>query len=672
MTQTISTFKKVLVANRGEIACRVMRTLKKLDIDSVAVFSDADKNAQHVLNADESVWIGPSPAAESYLIKENIIAAAKQTGADAIHPGYGFLSENAEFAALCEANNIQFMGPPASAITAMGSKAEAKKIMGEAEVPLVPGYHGENQDADFLLQQAEIIGFPVLLKASLGGGGKGMRLVEAAAEFHDALAACKREALSSFGDDHVLIEKYVVQPRHVEIQVFADSHGNAVYLFERDCSIQRRHQKVVEEAPAPGMTESLRKEMGDAAVRAAKAIGYVGAGTIEFLLAADGAFYFMEMNTRLQVEHPVTELITGEDLVEWQVRVAEGYPLPKQQDELRIQGHALEVRIYAEDPDNEFLPSTGKIDFYRTPKDDGHIRIDSGVVEGDEISVFYDPMIAKLIVWDHNRTHALHRLEKALTQFHISGVCSNIPFLSRVVGHPAFKQAQLSTHFIEDYQTEVLPPKQEIEAFDFMYAALFQFLSKESTGPSVSSESVASDPWSALTAWQLNALPSQTVLFLDGEEVVPVEVMRSGSQYLVSVKGQSLEVAANLSNGELRLTGKTSAKIVCVDTGSSITLFYGGKVSVVPKHLMKASQSGSDSENHLRAPMNGRIIQVLVEPGQTVEEGDLLVTMEAMKMEHSIKAHSAGEVSEVFFSAGDLVSEGDELIELAVQELEEA
>ena len=671
MTQTISTFKKVLVANRGEIACRVMRTLKKLDIDSVALFSDADKNAQHVLNADESVWIGPSPAAESYLIKENIIAAAKQTGADAIHPGYGFLSENAEFAALCEANNIQFMGPPASAITAMGSKAEAKKIMGEAEVPLVPGYHGENQDADFLLQQAEIIGFPVLLKASLGGGGKGMRLVEAAAEFHEALAACKREALSSFGDDHVLIEKYVVQPRHVEIQVFADSHGNAVYLFERDCSIQRRHQKVVEEAPAPGMTESLRKEMGEAAVRAAKAIGYVGAGTIEFLLAADGAFYFMEMNTRLQVEHPVTELITGEDLVEWQVRVAEGYPLPKQQDELSIQGHALEVRIYAEDPDNEFLPSTGKIDFYRTPKDDGHIRIDSGVVEGDEISVFYDPMIAKLIVWDHSRTHALHRLEKALTQFHISGVCSNIPFLSRVVGHPAFKQAQLSTHFIEDYQTEVLPPKQEIEAFDFMYAALFQFLSKESTGPSVSS-GAANDPWGTLTAWQLNALPSQTVLFLDGEEVVPVEVMRSGSQYLVSVKGQSLEVAANLSNGELRLTGKTSAKIVCVDTGSSITLFYGGKVSVVPKHLMIASQSGSDSENHLRAPMNGRIIQVLVEPGQTVEDGDLLVTMEAMKMEHSIKAHSAGEVSEVFFSAGDLVSEGDELIELAVQELEEA
>lgn len=662
MNQT-TTFKKVLIANRGEIACRVMRTLKKLDIDSVAVYSDADRNAQHVLTADEAIWIGAAPASESYLIKQKIIDAAKQSGADAIHPGYGFLSENAEFAELCEQNDICFMGPPASAITAMGSKAEAKKIMGDANVPLVPGYHGENQDPDFLLQHARDIGFPVLLKASLGGGGKGMRLVEAEGEFIESLAACKREAMSSFGDDHVLIEKYVVQPRHVEIQVFADKHGNAVYLFERDCSIQRRHQKVVEEAPAPGLSEELRAQMGEAAVRAAKAIGYVGAGTIEFLLAADGAFYFMEMNTRLQVEHPVTEMITGQDLVEWQVRVAEGYPLPKQQDELSINGHAFEVRIYAEDPDNDFLPSTGKIGFYRTPAEAEHIRIDSGVVEGDDISVFYDPMIAKLIVWDHSRTHALHRLEKALQQFHISGLCSNIPFLSRVIAHRAFKEAQLSTHFIDDYNAEILPPKREVEAFDMACGALFQFLKNRS--------SQAQEPWQSLTGWQLNMVPAQQYLFRQDEDIISVMVSAKTDHYQVVAKDQVFELHAQLSTDELRISGKTSCRITCVEQDDRIVLFHDGSVSNLIKHQVEAGSSQADSDNHLKAPMNGRIIQVLVEQGQSVEEGDLLVTMEAMKMEHSIRAHSDGTISEVFYQTGDLVNEGDELIELAVLEVEE-
>ncbi|HET6221305.1 MAG TPA: biotin carboxylase N-terminal domain-containing protein, partial [Dongiaceae bacterium] len=415
-------FSKILIANRGEIACRVIKTARRLGIKTVAVYSDADRNARHVAMADEAVHIGPSPARESYLVADKIIAAAKHTGAQAIHPGYGFLSENAGFAEACAKAGIVFIGPPPSAILAMGSKSEAKKIMEKAKVPLVPGYHGDDQSPALLAKEAERIGFPVLIKASAGGGGKGMRVVEETLKFADALAGAKREAKASFADDHVLVEKYLTRPRHIEIQVFADSHGNCLYLFERDCSIQRRHQKVIEEAPAPNMDPARRKAMGEAAVAAAKAIGYQGAGTVEFIANQDGTFYFMEMNTRLQVEHPVTEAITGQDLVEWQLVVAAGGHLPLTQDQLGIDGHAVEVRLYAEDPNRNFLPSTGTLVHLRLPEEDLNVRVDTGVRQGDTVTPFYDPMIAKVIVHDGDRTSAMRRMAALMGETEVVGV----------------------------------------------------------------------------------------------------------------------------------------------------------------------------------------------------------------------------------------------------------
>jgi 3-methylcrotonyl-CoA carboxylase alpha subunit len=422
-------FEKILIANRGEIACRVIRTAKKLGIATVAVYSDTDAQAQHVKLADEAIYIGESPAAQSYLQIDRIIQAAKTTGAQAIHPGYGFLSENDQFAEACQANNITFIGPPVAAILAMGLKATSKALMEKAGVPLTPGYHGTNQDADFLKQQADNIGYPVLIKASAGGGGKGMRLVERSEDFLSSLASCKSEARSSFGNEDVLIERYVIQPRHIEVQVFGDTHGNYVHLFERDCSVQRRHQKVLEEAPAPQMQEDKLEAMRQAAIDAARAVNYVGAGTVEFIVEQDGTAYFMEMNTRLQVEHPVTEMITGQDLVEWQLRVAFGEPLPKQQHELQIHGHALEARVYAEEPEKGFIPAIGQISYLHYPEQSDCVRVDSGIVEGDEISTYYDPMIAKLIVWGKNREAALTQMHHALGHFHVDGLGNNIAFL---------------------------------------------------------------------------------------------------------------------------------------------------------------------------------------------------------------------------------------------------
>ena len=435
ISSTHKNIQKILIANRGEIACRVIRTAQQMGIQCVAVYSDADKNSQHVKLADEAWYIGNSPASESYLLAEKILQVAKDSGSDAVHPGYGFLSENASFAENCTKNNIIFIGPPKGAIEAMGSKSEAKNIMTEAGVPLVEGYHGENQDESFLLVEADEIGYPLLIKATAGGGGKGMRVVESSEEFLTSLQSCKREALSSFGDDKVLIEKYLTKPRHVEIQVFADNFGNAVHLFERDCSVQRRHQKVIEEAPAPGLSEETRNAMGQVAIQSAKAINYSGAGTVEFLYDEDGSFYFMEMNTRLQVEHPVTEKITGLDLVEWQIIVASNQPLPLEQKDLHFNGHAFEARIYAEDPNNDFLPVTGKIDYLGLPKLNSHVRVDSGVVTGDSVSVFYDPMISKLIVWDKDRNSALARLRGALSEFHVAGLTTNIEFLHQLASH---------------------------------------------------------------------------------------------------------------------------------------------------------------------------------------------------------------------------------------------
>ena len=455
-------FDKILIANRGEIACRVAHTCRRLGVRSVAVYSEADANARHVTLCDEAYLLGPAPARDSYLKSDLILEIAQRCGAQAIHPGYGFLSENAEFAEACGKAGVVFIGPPAEAIRAMGSKSAAKTIMAAAGVPLVPGYHGADQDHDILAKAAEEIGYPVLIKASAGGGGKGMRIVEAATGLADGIAAAKRESMASFGDDHVLVEKYLLQPRHIEIQVFADTQHDAVYLFERDCSVQRRHQKVLEEAPAPGMTPERRQEMGKAAVAAAQAIGYVGAGTVEFIVHADGTFYFMEMNTRLQVEHPVTEMISGQDLVEWQLRVASGEPLPCSQEDLSIKGHAFEARIYAEDPDRDFLPATGILQHLSTPEEGPHVRIDTGVRQGDEVSVHYDPMIAKLIAWDQDRDSALRRLRQALGDYQVVGVTTNLRLLSALSAHPAFAAGQLDTGFIEQHREQLFPERQPV------------------------------------------------------------------------------------------------------------------------------------------------------------------------------------------------------------------
>ena len=469
-------FEKILIANRGEIACRVIRTAKKLGIATVAVYSDADAQSQHVKLADEAVHIGQAPAAQSYLQMERIIQAALDTGAQAIHPGYGFLSENDQFALACEKNNIVFIGPPVEAILAMGLKATSKALMEKAGVPLTPGYHGENQDTAFLKAQADQIGYPVLIKASAGGGGKGMRLVERAEDFLSSLSSCKSEAKSSFGNDDVLIERYVVQPRHIEVQVFGDTHGNYVHLFERDCSVQRRHQKVLEEAPAPQMPAHKLDAMRQAAIDAARAVKYVGAGTVEFIVEQDGTAYFMEMNTRLQVEHPVTEMITGEDLVEWQLRVAFGEPLPKQQDELQIHGHAIEARVYAEEPEKGFLPAIGKISYLHYPAQNAAVRVDSGIVEGDEISTYYDPMIAKLIVWGKNREAALVQMHHALGQFHVEGLGNNIAFLDRLVLCDSFKQAKLDTNLIQREHDFLFQSEQQLDAKLVVSAAFIELL----------------------------------------------------------------------------------------------------------------------------------------------------------------------------------------------------
>src|ERR1700761_5092311 len=510
-------FNKILIANRGEIACRVAATCKRLGIASVAVYSDADADAKHVAACDEAVHIGGSTAAESYLRYERIIAAAFATGAQAVHPGYGFLSENEDFAQACEAAGIVFIGPPVEAIAAMGSKAAAKALMHAAAVPLGPGYHGDDQDAQLLHREADAIGYPVLLKASAGGGGKGMRVVERSEDFAAALLSCKREAASSFGNDRVLIEKYLTRPRHVEVQVFADRHGGAVYLFDRDCSVQRRHQKVLEEAPAPGLQPHVRRAMGEAAVAAARAVNYVGAGTVEFIMTEGGEFYFMEMNTRLQVEHPVTEMVTGLDLVEWQLRVAAGEPLPLAQDQLKIEGHAIEARIYAEHPARGFLPSTGTLKHLRMPEGveftigalaggpRAPVRIDSGVREGDTITPFYDPMIAKLIVFGNTRAEALQRMSRALKACEVVGPHTNVEFLRRIVASDAFVSGDLDTGLIERHRDALFAASQK--PFDAALAlACAALLEREGNGEDSAAAGAgrASSPWDALAHWRLN------------------------------------------------------------------------------------------------------------------------------------------------------------------------
>jgi len=671
-------FTKILIANRGEIACRVAATARRMGIRTVAVYSEADAGAKHVAVCDEAVLIGGASAKDSYLRGDKILEVAKATGAQAIHPGYGFLSENAEFAEAVEAAGLVFIGPSGASMRAMGSKSAAKQLMEQAKVPLVPGYHGDEQDPELLQSEANRIGYPVLLKASAGGGGKGMRVVERSEDFQAALASCKREAISSFGDDKVLVEKYLTRPRHIEIQVFADKLGNCVYLHERDCSVQRRHQKVLEEAPAPGMTLERRAAMGEAAVAAARAVDYVGAGTVEFIANQDGSFYFMEMNTRLQVEHPVTEMITGTDLVEWQLRVAAGQALPKQQHELTINGHAIEARVYAENPEKGFLPSIGTLRFMDVPAHvsfelggtinaPAGVRIDSGVREGDAISPFYDPMIAKLIVWGADRTQALSRMAQALSEFHIVGLATNIAFLKRLIEGQAFSSADLDTGLIERNHASLFPAAGPAPKGALALAAVALLDAEQALSVSAN----PADPWTSTHGWRLNGTyrrqlsfgdeysatldakayttslayhPHGWVLELDGASHPLALVGKRGGEYAIRLDGTAL-------HGTVRRDGE----LLHVFTGGQhYTLQYNDPMA----HAGEAEAAGG----RLTAPMPGKVVAVIAKNGQTVKKGEPLVIMEAMKMEHTIAAPGDGLVEEILYQVGDQVADGAPLL----------
>ncbi len=658
-------FTKILIANRGEIACRVIATCQRLGIATVAVYSDVDRDARHVRLADEAVAIGPAAARESYLRGDAILAAARQTGAQAIHPGYGFLSENADFAQACADAGIVFIGPSAAAIRAMGDKSAAKALMQQAGVPLTPGYHGDAQAPDFLRAQADSIGYPVLIKASAGGGGKGMRRVDDSAAFVDALASCQREAQSAFGNAHVLVEKYVERPRHIEIQVFGDSHGNVVYLFERDCSVQRRHQKVLEEAPAPGMTPERRAAMGTAAVNAARAVNYVGAGTVEFIAGPDGDFYFMEMNTRLQVEHPVTECITGTDLVDWQLRVASGEALPLQQEQLQIHGHALEARLYAEDADRGFLPSTGTLRHLRLPAANAHVRVDAGVEQGDAITPYYDPMIAKLIVWDVDRDAALRRMQQALAECEVVGVTTNAAFLRRLVMTDSFARAKLDTALIEREQAALAPPDATDDAAGWPLAAVAAIATESAVVVD------AHDPWSpwqARDGWRLG-VPAARRLALEHAGVLAiVDATAQGQVWTLQRDGHTMLAHGGLNGDQvaLQVEGQLHRARVVRD-GGELYLFGTKGVRRYTLHdpVSEADQGVVDAGS-LIAPMPGRIVATLVAAGTQVSKGTPLLVLEAMKMEHTLQAPADGTVQGFRVKAGDQVGDGAVLVDFEV------
>ena len=659
-------FSKVLIANRGEIACRVIRTCRRLGIATVAVYSDPDARSLHVRTADEAVRLGGSTAQESYLSIAKIIAAAKRSGAQAIHPGYGFLSENDDFAEACVEAGLVFIGPPASAIRAMGSKSAAKALMQKAGVPLTPGYHGVDQDPEFLLMQANAIGYPVLIKASAGGGGKGMRRVDDHSGFLMALASCKREAAASFGDDRVLIEKYIVRPRHIEIQVFADQHGQVISLFERDCSVQRRHQKVLEEAPAPGMTQARREEMGKAACDAARAVGYVGAGTVEFIADQSGGFHFMEMNTRLQVEHPVTEMITGLDLVEWQLRVAAGERLPVRQEELRIEGHAIEARIYAEDPANHFRPSTGKLIYLRMPAGSTHVRVDAGVEQGDQITSFYDPMIAKLIVWDQTRDLALERMRGALAHTYIAGVQTNVEFLQRIVESPSFRDANLDTALIER-ESKYIESSRGAPRPEILALAALAIVVRD-----VECDGTAFDPspWAIRDGWRINGTLQRKIRLQAGEADFEVDVTYRGSDYLMRIGDREFEVSGRREEDEMvAIMDGVRRRATVVEEHGAIHVFGDGQSWTLRwlDPLASAAAEGA-REGSLRAPIPGRVTSLLVENGASVEKGTPLLVLEAMKMEYTIEAPSAGRVESFLFGVGDQVAEGTQLVNFAPED----
>lgn len=657
-------FQKILIANRGEIAVRIIRTARRLGIATVAVYSDADRDALFVEMADEAVYIGPSAAAESYLRGEKILAAAERTGAQAIHPGYGFLSENAAFAKLCAKAGIAFIGPDPDAIIAMGSKSEAKTMMMDAGVPVAPGYQGADQSVSLFKQEAARIGYPVLLKANAGGGGKGMRLVEKEEELEEALLSAKREAKAAFGDDRFLIEKFIAAPRHVEVQVFGDRHGSVVHLFERDCSLQRRHQKVIEEAPAPDLSPDVRKRLHEAAIKAAKAVNYVGAGTVEFLFDGQDAIYFMEMNTRLQVEHPVTEWITGLDLVEWQLRVAAGQPLPCSQDEIICTGHAFEARIYAEDPDQDYRPSIGTLHRLTLPVQNKNVRLDSGVRQGDSITPYYDPMILKLITGGADRTEALARLHHSLNQTFISGVTVNTPLLARLSAHEAFREARIDTHFIEHHHASLFPsplPTPE----DLCLAGAAFLLAQEKDG-------MHTDLWHRLGTWRVNVPGGKSLHFQVAEETIEVTFRFLPAHTEVRVQDELYSITdAEWSgdSGTITLGGHRIRVVLHQPSGDKMRLWHSGRCVDLNRHdPMQGTSSGASAQGTLTAPMPGTITALPEEAGAKVTAGQTLLVMEAMKMEYAIKAPADGTVIAHRHQIGDQVAEGSLLVEFEAEE----
>ncbi len=645
-------FTKLLIANRGEIACRIIRTARRMGLRTIAVHSDADANAQHVAMADTAIRIGPAAPSASYLNIQAILEAARVSGAEAIHPGYGFLSENAAFAEACAAAGLIFVGPPPAAIRAMGGKSQAKALMAEAGVPLVPGYHGEAQDLPTLQSAADAIGYPVLIKASAGGGGKGMRVVESGADFPAALEGAQREARSSFGDDRVLVEKYLTRPRHIEIQVFADTHGNVVSLFERDCSIQRRHQKIIEEAPAPGMTTEMRRAMGDAAIAAARAVNYVGAGTVEFIAEGEN-FHFMEMNTRLQVEHPVTEAITGQDLVEWQLRVAAGEPLPLTQSQLAITGHAVEVRLYAEDPARNFLPSVGTLTHLKLPPD---IRVDSGVREGDTITPDYDPMIAKIIAHGPDRPTALARLSAALAQTEAVGVHTNLPLLRAIASHPGFIAEAFDTGFIGRHPeltagTATTP--------DMAIAAAAIAILRARAAAAITPTDPHS-PRSAQDSWRPNLPGRQTILLRHRDTTTTITAQPDGDSWRLEWDGTPR--TAQATGHILRLGGTTAPARVVRQPPHLVVVLDGTNHTLEEIDPLAPPEAATAGAGRITSPIPGRVARLLVQPGDHVTKGQVLLVLEAMKMELPLAAAADGTIAAIRCAEGEMVSEGVELV----------
>ena len=663
-------FSRILIANRGEIACRIARTARRLGVRTIAVYSDADANALHVESCDEAYRVGPAAPRESYLNGAAILDVARRAGAQAIHPGYGFLSENEGFARACAEAGVVFIGPPPAAIAAMGSKSAAKTIMSRAGVPVVPGYHGDDQDASLLAREADRVGFPVLIKATAGGGGKGMKVANASGEFAAALASAQREAQASFGDARVLLERYLRAPRHIEIQVFADTRGNVVHLFERDCSVQRRHQKVLEEAPAPRMDDARRDAMGDAAVAAARAIGYVGAGTVEFIAEQDGTFYFMEMNTRLQVEHPVTEMITGLDLVEWQLRVAAGEALACEQASLAIRGHAIEARVYAEDPARGFLPSIGRIAHWRMPRESPRVRVDTGFREGDDVSPYYDPMLAKVIAWGEDRERARGELLGALGECEVTGVATNVAFLERVVAHPAFASGRFDTGLIELHRAELLDASPSPPAHALVAAAAAEYAAIDAAVKARAAQSSdPHSPWSMSDAWW-NGTATHHVAFEfgDGDDRHGISVWPQGDGVLrIAGRDLTVDVSTKRRGGVLHVEAEGAAAhgARVVREGDIRHVFGRGfRARLALRDRLSHAHDDVEHAGHLAAPMSGTVVAVMVKPGDSVEKGAALVVLEAMKMEHTIVAPAAGRVVAVHFAAGDRVGEGADLVEM--------